>query len=199
MSARRDLRRRGAPPDPTPARSSWFTSRRAGLFGALLLGAVIGSGTLAFAESSGDGIVNPGRSTGAGLQKLSGKLLARERALQRRGASLSDREADLREAEQRLEVRLMEMETLRDEIDAKLAELDAVEERRRRQVTEMAEKMRSKQSGPFLAAMDDDLAVDLLDRMQPTKAAKILAAMPANKAARLAEQLTSPIPLETSP
>lgn len=172
---------------------------KAGLFAALILGAVIGSGTLAFAESSGEGIINPKRSTGAGLQELAGRLSARERALARRAASLTDREADLREAEQRLEVRLLEMETLRDEIDGKLAELDAIEERRRGQVTEMTEKMRAKQSGPFLAALDEDLAVDLLDRMQPSKAAKILAAMPPPKAARLAEQLTSPIPLETSP
>jgi len=173
--------------------------RPAGLLVALLLGAVIGSGTLAFAESNGDGIINPNRTTGAGLQDLAGRLLAKERALQRRENSLSDREADLREAEQRLEVRLVEMETLRDEVDGKLAELDAIEERRRQQVTEMAEKMRSKQSGPFLAAMDEDLAVNLLDRMLPSKAAKVLAAMPPVKAARLAEQLTAPIPLETSP
>jgi len=174
-------------------------SSKLSLLATLLLGAVIGSGTLAFAESSGDGILNPRRSTDAGLQELAGRLNARDRALERRAASLGDREADLREAEQRLEVRLMEMETLRDEIDGKLAELDAIEERRRQQVTEMAERMRAKQSGPFLAEMDEDLAVDLLDRMQPSKAAKVLAAIPPAKAARLAEQLTAPIPLETSP
>ncbi|MEN0061765.1 MAG: hypothetical protein AAGA48_06410 [Myxococcota bacterium] len=172
---------------------------KAKLIAALLMGAVIGSGTLAFAESSGDGVINPRRSIGAGLQELAGRLNARDRALQRRQASIADREADLREAEQRLEVRLVEMEALRSEIDAKLAALDEIEERRRQAVTEMAEKMRSKQSGPFIAAMDDTLAVDLLDRMQPAKAAKILAAMPPAKAARLAEQLTAPIPLDTNP
>ncbi len=175
------------------------TRRYAGLLAALLLGAVIGSATLAFAESTGDGIINAKRTVDAGLQDLADRLNARERALQRREASLQDREADLREAEQRLEVRLVDMETLRDEIDGKLAELDELEEERRRRVTEMAEKMRSKQSGPFVSAMDEDLAVDLLDRMQPAKAAKVLAAMNPAKAARLAERLTAPIALETTP
>ncbi|HHO51816.1 MAG TPA: hypothetical protein ENK18_13295 [Deltaproteobacteria bacterium] len=168
---------------------------RGRIFAALLVGMIAGTaGAVAFAESTS----GPGgrRAAGNGLQDLAGRLNARERALDRRERSLHDREQDLRDAEARLKERLGELSDVRAEIDGLLAELDAVEESRRVALTEMTEKMRPKEAGPFLGAMDEVLAVDLLDRMQTSKAGKILAVMPPPKAARLAEQLTAPITLE---
>lgn len=168
---------------------------RARIFIALLAGLLAGSvGAVAFAESTSGSSAR--RAPGSGLQELAGRLNARERALDRRERSLQDREQDLRDAEARLGERLEELGDVRSEIDDKLAELDALEEGRRVALTEMTEKMRPKEAGPFLGAMDEALAVDLLDRMQPSKAGKILAVMPPPKAARLVEQLTAPITLE---
>ena len=163
---------------------------------ALVLGLLAGSGAVAFAESTGSAGSSARRATGSGLQDLAGRLNARERAIERRERTLQDREADIREAEARLAERLEELEAVRTELDEKLAALDEIEENRRTALTEMTEKMRPKEAAPFLTAMDDDLAVDLLDRMQPAKAGKVLAAMNPPKAARLVEQLTAPITLE---
>lgn len=152
------------------------------------------AGAVAFAESAVGTSVR--RTSGSGLQELAGRLNARERALDRRERSLHDREEDLRGAEGRLQERLDDLATVRAEIDERLAALDALEEGRHVALTEMIEKMRAKQAGPFLAELDVELAVDLLDRMQTSKAGKILAVMPPDKAAALAERLTAPIKLE---
>lgn len=163
---------------------------------ALTLGLFAGTaGAVAYAEGTSEPSASR-QAPGSGLQDLVGRLNARERALDRRERSVEDREGDLREAEDRLRERLEDLEEVRGELDDKLAELDAIEEGRRAALTEMTSKMRPKQAAPFVAALQDDLAVDVLDRMQPAKAGKILAVMPPDKAASLAEQLTAPIPLE---
>jgi flagellar motility protein MotE (MotC chaperone) len=162
---------------------------------ALLLGMLVGSaGAAAFAQATDAAAAR--RAAGSGLQDLAGRLNARERAIERREASLVDREADLREAEARLKDRLDELAAVRAELDEKLASLDAQEEERRVGLVKMTEKMRPKEAAPFFGELDDALAVDILDRMSTSKAGKVLAAMPPDRAARLAEMLTAPVKLD---
>ena len=163
---------------------------------ALLIGILAGSGAVAFAESASPGGVMGRRTTGSGLQDLAGRLNARERAIERRERSLEDREEDLRAQEEALLERLTDLEAVRDQLDERLASLSEIEENRRVAMTEMVEKMRPKQAATFMAALDQPLAVDLLERMQTGKSGKALAAMNPDDAAKLVEALAAPITLE---
>jgi len=135
------------------------------------------------------------RAENDGVEQLAAKLIARERAVERGEKTLVEREGDLRAAEGRIDERLKELATLQSTLESKLAELDADDERRRADLVVMLEKMKPKEAAPVLAALEEPLAVDVIDRMNKAKAGKLLAAMPAPIAARLASKLTEPVEL----
>ena len=129
---------------------------------------------------------------GEGLERLARDLNARERALDHREKTIRSREEDLLAAEKRLQERLVEIEKMRDEIRLMY---DGMEEQRLKKVdelVEMVEVMRAKDGAAFVAALEKDLAVAVLDRMQSAKAGKILAEMLPQVAAPLAERMTNP-------
>jgi flagellar motility protein MotE (MotC chaperone) len=130
--------------------------------------------------------------TPQGLAELAARLQSRESALARREAALADKEADLRAAEERLQKRLDDLAAVREAIAQQLAEIGADEEQRRKDLVVMLQSVRPKQGAPILAALDVPLAVDVLDRMSPAKAGKLLAALPPRTAAELMETLTEP-------
>jgi flagellar motility protein MotE (MotC chaperone) len=134
-------------------------------------------------------------SQSPGLQQLADALETRERSLERREATLEAREAELRQVETELQAQVGELETLRGEIQTLLEQADGEREERVQALVKMTESMRSKDAAALLAEVDPDLAVEVLDRMNRTKAGKALAAMPPPTAAALAEDLTRP-PLE---
>ncbi len=157
---------------------------------ATLVGAAM-MGLAAYAQAEGG--PQDRRSRVDGVEELAAKLNARERTVERREASLEDREADLAAAEERLMERMKALEDLRAAIDVQLQGLDEDEERRRKGLVVMVEKMKAKEAAPVVAALDKDLAVDVLDRMNRTKAGKLLAQLPAPVAAELAQRLTAPV------
>lgn len=168
--------------------------RAGAVFAVLLVGAALGTaGAVAWAEV-GD-TASARRSPSSGLQDLAGRLNARERAIDRREAAFQAREGDLTAQEEKLSERLKELTALRADLDERLEELAAVEESRRVALVKMIEKMRPKEAAPFVGELKQALAVDVLDRMSPAKAGKVLAAMPPRPAARLAEKLTAPVKL----
>lgn len=139
----------------------------------------------------GDGDTSaPREAWTSGLDELADRLLARERALDRREKSIEDRESDLRAAESSLRERLVELQDVRGQLEQQLQTLDEREEERRMGITKMVEQMRAKDAAPFVVALDPELAVDVLDRMSTSKAGKALAEMAPNDAARLAERLS---------
>ncbi len=139
------------------------------------------------ATSSGLDGVSP---TSPGMNEVLDALEARERALDRREKSIEDRETELREVEDELQARLEELEAVRTEIQVLLDEGDQAREERVLALIKMTESMRSKQAAVFLTELDEDLAVEVLDGMNRTKAGKALALMQPAKAAKLAESLT---------
>jgi len=148
------------------------------------------AGTQAVAQSNRDGASAHDvffRARSRGIQELAAAQRARERSLDTRERTLEEREEDLREAELRLEARLEELQALRGEIEGQLGELDEDEEARVRALVRMVESMRAKEAAPMVAALDHDLAVRVLGRMNRTKAGKVLAAMNPTTAARFAE------------
>ena len=167
------------------SRRQTFAAATAGI---LLTGAV----GVAFAQG---GPALPRRLQADGVEQLAAKLNARERAIERREATLKDREADLASAETRLSERLDELEALCGRIDEQLQGLAEDDERRREALVTMVEKMKAKEAASMVGALDKDLAVDVIDRMTPSKAAKVLAAMPPQLAAALAADLAAPVEL----
>lgn len=182
----------------TRSRSRGFT---AGLTGIVLFagGLFAGSQLDSFAPPVAMAALTPGPSDvtnaeGRGMRAVIDALKARERALERRERSIDAREADLRQVETELEERLAELKELRESLGGLMEESDEVREERVRQLTKMVEAMRSKQAAGVFAELDDDLAVQVLRRMNKAKAGKTLAAMDPVRAALLSEMLTqSPI------
>lgn len=171
---------------------------------ALLLGLGLGlAGPAAGQDNDAVAAADPGQDPAfrgsRGLQRLARELAARDRALARRERTVAQREADILAAEALLAKRLEDLATVREELEALLDKLDEVEEERLSGLVTMTEKMREKQAAAVFVELDEDLAVQVLDRMNPTKAGRALAAMPPEKAARLAEKLTRPISLAGGP
>ena len=128
-----------------------------------------------------------------GVQELAASLNTRERELDARERSIEDRERKLRQAEQRLDERLAELEALRGDMEGMLTELEAEREQRILGLVRWVESVRAVQAAPIVALLDDELAVEVLTRMNRTKAGKLLAAMSPTEAARLAEMSTQPV------
>jgi len=129
-------------------------------------------------------------ATSPGMGEVLDALESRERALDRREKSIEDREAELREVEDELQARLEELEAVRTEIQLLLDGGDEARQERILALIKMTESMRSKQAAVFLAELDHDLAVEVLEGMNRTKAGKALALMAPQTAAKLAESLT---------
>jgi flagellar motility protein MotE (MotC chaperone) len=128
-----------------------------------------------------------------GAHALAEDLRGRGRELDAREASLRARAQQMSAAEARLDERLSQLEAARSAIEAQLAEGDAAREERVAALVKMVEAGRAAQVAAMFGALDDALAVDVLERMNRAKAGKLLAALPPQKAAALAAKLTSPI------
>ena len=131
-----------------------------------------------------------GTPNAKGMQSVLDELDARQRALDRRERSIEAREADLRQVEAQLEGRIDEVEALRAGLMELLEEADAQRETKVRTLVKMLSATRSKQGAAIMGELDDDLAVEVFERMNTAKAGKIMAAMDPARAAKLAEMLT---------
>ena len=100
------------------------------------------------------------------------------------------READLRKVEDQLEKRLLEMEKLREDLEKLLEQTDDQREEKVLSLVKMIESMRSAQGAGVMTVLDDNLAIEVLERMNKGKAGKMLAKMEPARAASLAEKLT---------
>ena len=180
-----------------------FRARRLGLLAA----AAIATG-VAFAQSEPEpepreeedsevNVVDQPREPlpSAALEALADRLSARERALERRERNLEERESDLNAAEARVVQRLEELTALRTELEEQLGVADEVSDDRVVGVVRMFEAMRSSQGADVMTEMEAGEAVRVLDRMNRTKAGKLLAAMDPALAAGLASRMARPIRL----
>lgn len=128
-----------------------------------------------------------------GMREVLDALKSKERALERREKSIDSREEDLHRVEADLQGRLDDLGAMRDELRTLLDQADGAREERVKGLVKMVESMRPAQSASMMTELDDELAVDVLERMNKGKAGKMLAAMNPDKAASLAEQLTVPV------
>jgi flagellar motility protein MotE (MotC chaperone) len=158
--------------------------------GTILFGALLGLG-VSVAVGAQDGSLDPSQrpSPETGREQILALLERKERALERREATVAAREADLRAAEEQLQKRLAELQSLRDEVRKDLVTLDEDREKRVVHLVKMFESMRAPQAAAILAVTEDAIALEVLERMNRSKAGKVLAAMPPDRASALAEQI----------
>lgn len=136
--------------------------------------------------------------TSPGMREVLDALKFKERAMERRAKSIDDREEDLRRVEEDLQSRLDDLSAMRDELRTLLKDADGEREVRVAGLVKMVESMRAAQAATMVSVLEDDLAVDVLERMNRGKAGKMLSQMDPRKAASLAEQLTVPVLWEDS-
>ena len=132
-----------------------------------------------------------------GAEAIMDLLEQKDRGLTRREATLEAREADLRAAEAEVQVRLDELAIVRDDISKMLTQLDDRQKERVTTLVKMMESMRDKQAAAILNETEDAVALEVLMKMNTSKAGKALAKMAAERAAFFAEQMGAPpIPRE---
>jgi flagellar motility protein MotE (MotC chaperone) len=127
-----------------------------------------------------------------GAEAIMDLLEQKDRGLQRREATLEAREADLRAAEAEVQLRLDELKTVRGEIQDMLAQLDDQQQARVTTLVKMMESMRDKQAAAILNEAEDLVALEVLMRMNVSKAGKALAKMAPARAAFFAEKMGAP-------
>lgn len=165
-------------------------------FGAAVLG--LGTGTAAWAarEPTATEIERYCALEEEGAHQLAQDLRRRERELDGREHGLDAQRAEMATAEARLAERLAELETSRKALEALLVQADGEREKRIAGLVKMIEASRASNVAPMFAELDEDLAVTVLDRMNRTKAGRLLAVLPPTKAASLAEKMAEPISVE---
>lgn len=131
-----------------------------------------------------------------GAHVLAEQLRRKERELDEAARSVALREAEIKSAEAGLDTRLAELQKLRDQIDGLLQKSDEATEKHVADLVKMVEANRASAAAPILAALDPDLAVRVLERMNTQKAGKLLAELPPATAAALATRFTKPIAVE---
>jgi flagellar motility protein MotE (MotC chaperone) len=156
---------------------------------AVLIGALGGYGVSVAQGAPDDGPLSVRATADQGENKLFSLLIQKENALERREKLVANEEQDLRAAELALESRLLELQKLRDQIREMLTDLDGDREERVASLVKMFESMRPKQSAAILEVTDEEVALEVLERMNQGKAGKTLAAMEPTIAARLAERI----------
>ncbi len=159
------------------------------IIGALLLGALGGYGVSVARGAPGDGPMSVRATADQGKDRLYALLMRKDAALKRREELVENEKQDLRTAEAALESRLLELQNLRDQIRGMLTDLDGAREERVASLVKMFESMRPKQAAAILQVTDDEIALEVLERMNRAKAGKTLAAMDPERASDLAERI----------
>lgn len=130
-----------------------------------------------------------------GAHQLADDLRRRERELDSREHAIAAQESEMATAEERLKGRLADLEKTRAELEALLGKADAARDARIAGIVKMVESGKASAVAPMFAQLPDELAVTVLDKMNRTKAGKLLVALPPARAAALAEKMAEPIPV----
>jgi flagellar motility protein MotE (MotC chaperone) len=128
-----------------------------------------------------------------GAIELASALRSRSSAIDERERLLSLREEELKKSEQRIVDRLSDLKKLREQITQQLEQADTEKKTKVDELVKMVEANRPANISGMFEVLDEALAVQVLDRMNPGKAGKLLAVLTPAKAARLASKMTHPV------
>jgi len=116
-------------------------------------------------------------------------LRNRSNSLDRRGHALDERAAVLAGLETEVAAELVRLEALRAELLELLSGQRAALEQRVKKLSRMVDQMKAKDAAELLAGIDQGVALQVLQKLKPKQAGKVLGAMPPVKAQRLADKL----------
>ena len=116
-------------------------------------------------------------------------LRNRDRVLLRRSRALDERASALAELEQGVASELERLESLRAEIlDLLVGQRSALKQRVAK-LSRMVDQMKAKDAAELLSGIDEGVALQVLQKLKPKQAGKVLGAMPGSKAQDLADKL----------
>ncbi len=125
--------------------------------------------------------------TGLSEQELNvvKRLSERRRALDRRENSIETREGVLQVTSKKLDERLAKLTDLEAAIKKLLGQLDGKEAEQIAALTKLYSTMKPKPAAAIFATLDEDVLIKVAGEMKAEPLAKIMAAMPADKASAL--------------
>ncbi len=111
-------------------------------------------------------------------------------SLMRKQEELDRRERELKALEDKITKDLANLEERRAQLARMLDDAQAVRDKKDKHLIDVFSNMKAKQAASVLETMDENQAVKILSGMRGRQAGEILTFVNAEKAARLAEQLT---------
>ncbi len=118
------------------------------------------------------------------LRKRSLELDRREAGLDERQASLGDLEVQMGEELAKLEaMRAVVLDLMQQQKDQNLERIGAL--------ARVIDTMKAREAATMLAGMDEQIALEVLRKLKPKQAGKVLGAMPDRKAQRLGDRMTA--------
>jgi flagellar motility protein MotE (MotC chaperone) len=118
------------------------------------------------------------------------KLNERKKELDEREAELGKLEEELQKQKVEIETKIKQLDEIRRSIAGRLDEKVKVDEEKVTKLVEMYKNMKPIQAAKVVESLDEDLAVEILDRMKQKNAAEIMGFIAAEKAKSLSEKLT---------
>ena len=116
-------------------------------------------------------------------------LRNRDRVLARRSKALDERAAALEDLEQGVASEIVRLESLRAELLELLVGQRSALKQRVAKLSRMVDQMKAKDAAELLAGIDEGVALQVLQKIKPKQAGKVLGAMAPTKAQELADQL----------
>lgn len=118
------------------------------------------------------------------------KLNDRKKELDLREAELNKMEEELQKQKAELDQRIQQLEAMRTEISKTLKTRVASDQEKVDKLVQFYSNMKPQQAAKVIETINEDLAVEVLDKMKKKNAADVLNLMDATKARRLSEMLT---------
>ena len=118
-------------------------------------------------------------------------LRKRSLELDRRSAALDERQASLADLEVQMGAELTSLEAMRAAVVTLMEEQKAQNAERIANLARVVDTMKAREAATMLAGMDEPVALEILRKLKPKQAGKVLGAMPDRKAQRLGDRMTS--------
>jgi flagellar motility protein MotE (MotC chaperone) len=125
------------------------------------------------------------------LIQMSEILHNKEKALDEKESLLREKERRLIVLQKELQKKEKDIETLRKRAETMLAELQALKDEDLSRLVAVYSAMKPAAAAPLMAKLDLPYAVEVILRMEPRKAAKLLSAIESKRAAAISRSITA--------
>ncbi len=119
------------------------------------------------------------------------KLAERSKLLDKRESEIATKEGLLEVSQKKLDQRIATLQALKDEIQSLLGQLDEQEEQQMQALTKLYNSMKPKAAAKIFTSLDEAVLLQVASRMKADTLAKVMAAMPPQKASALTAALAA--------